>query len=165
MRVALLGCSKTKATQTCGAQHMYRSQLFRASLRYALATCDRWFVLSAKHGLLAPNAIIEPYDETLASLSPEQRAAWGARVARQLDEALPYPAHAETELVVLAGRLYADSIWWEDQGDGAREFYWDEPMAGLEIGERLAWLKANTVVTEMQRALPFALDEEARVAA
>lgn len=155
MRVALLGCSKTKAALTCQAQHMYRSQLFVASLKYAVATCDRWFILSAKHGLLSPETVIEPYDETLARMTPQARCEWGARVAQQLDAALPYPAHADTELVVLAGRLYSEAIWWEDSADGPREFLWDEPMAGLEIGERLAWLKRNTVVQVSQRWLPL----------
>lgn len=138
IRVALLGCGKSKAARTCPASEMYRSALFRSSLRWAIQNCDRWFILSAKHGLLAPETIIEPYELSLASFSTEEREAWGRRVGKHLDEALPYPEHHDAEIVVLAGERYADAI---DLGD--RELYWEEPLRGLGIGQRLAWLKAR----------------------
>lgn len=133
MRVALIGCGKQKATQTCAAKMMYRSELFRASLRFALNTCDQAFILSAKHGLLALDATIEPYDATLPRRAAD-RLEWGARVARQLDAAIP---DLDAELVVLAGERYADAIIPED-----RDWNWSEPLRGLGIGERLAWLKS-----------------------
>lgn len=133
-RVALIGCSKVKATTTCAAREMYRSALFRAALRWALLHADQVLVLSAKHGVLGLDDVIEPYDETLPRYQAG-RLAWGARVAAELDRRLP---DLDTELAVLAGELYADPIWFED-----RDVYWSEPLRGLAIGERLAWLKAN----------------------
>lgn len=133
-RVALIGCGKLKSSRTCAAAMMYRSALFRSSLRYAVATCDKVFVLSAKHGLLPLDRVIEPYDQTL----PRDRAgreAWGRAVAAQLDQAVP---DLDTQIVVLAGERYADAIIPED-----REYLWEEPLRGLSIGERLAWLRRH----------------------
>lgn len=131
MRVALLGCGKQKAAQTCAASMMYRSGLFQAQLRFAL-TCDLAFILSARHGLLALDAVIEPYDEALPR-DVVGRKAWGARVARQLDEAVP---DLDAEIVVLAGERYADVIVPED-----RDWNWEEPLRGMGVGDRIAWLK------------------------
>jgi hypothetical protein len=137
MRIALLGCGKVKAQRTCPAGEMYRSALFRSALRYALTTCERAYVLSAKHGLLELHQVIEPYELSLASLTREEREAWGRRVGEQLDAAVP---ELDAELVMLAGETYAAAI------DLPREFYWEEPLRGMGIGERLAWLKANARV-------------------
>lgn len=140
-RIALLGCGKAKASQTCAAQEMYRSNLFRLSLRYAIATCDRWYILSAKHGLLEPHTVIEPYELSLAQLAPAERIAWGKRVGEQLDAAVPHETESDAQIVFLAGERYSEPIDFVD-----RDFHWDEPLRGLGIGERLAWLKANAVI-------------------
>jgi hypothetical protein len=39
-------------------------------MRPVEASCGTWLVLSAKHGLLDPDEIIEPYDVALRDLSP-----------------------------------------------------------------------------------------------
>lgn len=144
MRIALIGCGKQKAHQSCAAESMYRSPLFKAALRYALMTCDGFFILSAKHGLLSGQTVIEPYEQSLAGLSSEERRRWGRRVGRELDHALPWPEHANVEIVFLAGELYSLPIEFPN----AREFYWDEPLRGLGIGERIAWLKAHATFRE-----------------
>jgi hypothetical protein len=115
---------------------MYRSALFKAQHRYALICCDRFYILSAKHGLLHPDTIIEPYEQRLPA--GPARLAWGRRVAQQLDAAEP---DLDVGLVVLAGSAYADAFDPED-----RDWPWEEPLRGLGIGERIAWL--NRAVRE-----------------
>ena len=110
-RVALIGCGKQKAERTCAASEMYRSALFRAAWRWASLHCDQVFILSAKHGLLEPTTIIEPYDEALPR-DLAGREAWGMRVGAQIDKAVP---DLEAILVVLAGERYADVINFEDR--------------------------------------------------
>lgn len=136
MRVALIGCGAQKAATTCSASELYRSQLFQASLRWALINCDRAFVLSAKHGLLDLDTLVEPYDQAL----PRDRAGrevWGSRVGAQLVAAV---GEVEATLVCLAGEKYADAISFDVP---EWEYGWEEPLRGLEIGERLAWFKAQ----------------------
>lgn len=136
-RIALVGCGSQKASTRCAARDMYTSQLFRASRAYAEATCDSWWILSARYGLLNPAAVIYPYDQVLTRRTAEQ---WGKRIGMALEIAVPFPSLRDVELVVLAGSLYADAIEPVDD----REFNWAEPLKGLGIGERLRWLKQNT---------------------
>lgn len=140
-RIGLVACSSEKASHRCQARDLYTSQLFRASRAYVEATCVRWYVLSAKHGLLEPSTVIAPYDYALSRLHAN---AWGERIGAALDRAIPHETEANAELVILAGALYADSISTPRDPRGEREFYWSEPLYGLGIGQRLQWLKLNT---------------------
>lgn len=137
-RIALIGCGKQKAATTCAARAMYRSQLFQASLRWALLHCNRVFILSAKHGLLDLDTRVEPYDETLPRAKAD-REAWGTRVGAQIVAAV---GEIEATLVVLFGEKYADAISFDSP---EWEYGWAEPLRGKQIGERLAWFKAERV--------------------
>ena len=142
-RIALLGCSKNKRTQPCAAREMYdQSVLFQLSLRWASANCDRAYILSAKHGLLGLDTMIEPYDLKLASLSHAERKAWGKLVGKQLDAAVPWPEEANAEIIALAPRLYCDTIDLPYEPT-PRELIWTEPLRGLGIGQRLAWFSSR----------------------
>jgi len=124
------------------------SPLFRKASAYAEATCDRWFILSAKHGLLAPDEVVEPYDVKLgrAHRDPERDAPpiweWAARVQGQLGIALADAP--EPHLVLLAGAQYGTVVM--------RGCPWphSEPLEGLGIGERLSWL--NRELAALHRA-------------
>lgn len=118
------------------------SQLFTASRRYAEATCDAWFVLSAKHGLLRPDDIIEPYDARLTT-SPRVvdgrtiPSAWAGDVSRALLAEVGVTGLWATTFVVLAGAAYAEHI-------ATLSLRCEYPLVGLGIGRRKSWLKANT---------------------
>src|SRR3546814_4987956 len=92
-----------------------------------------WFILSAKHGLIAPETVIARYDETLGAMKAGARRLWGARVieamAEQIDAAAP--------LIVLAGRNYRDPLWPQIERRAS------VPMEGLGICQQLAWLSDN----------------------
>lgn len=133
-RIALIGCGKQKAATTCAARAMYRSQ--QASLRWALLHCDRVLVLSAKHGLVGLDDVLEPYDETLPRAKAD-REALGSRVGAQIVAAV---GEVDATLVCLAGEKYADAISFDKP---EWEYHWEEPLRGMEIGQRLAWFKAQ----------------------
>lgn len=63
MKVGLVGCVKSKRGTAAPARDLYTSALFRGRRRYVELTCDRWFILSARHGLVEPEEILEPYDD------------------------------------------------------------------------------------------------------
>ena len=71
-RIGLVGCSKKKRPEAAEARDLYESELFRAARAWAEAYCDRWFILSARHGLLLPNANIQPYDITLDQIEIDE---------------------------------------------------------------------------------------------
>jgi hypothetical protein len=106
--------------------------LFRKAAAYAEANSDRWYVLSAKHGLIAPDTVIEPYDVKLGDRKTGPPIwDWATRVSDQLEVALlgiPDP-----ELLVLAGEQYRTCLWrcpWPTR----------VPMEGLGIGQQLGYL-------------------------
>ncbi len=130
-RVALVGCGKEKLATEAPARDLYTGSLFAMASRYAEAHCDAWFVLSAEHGLVAPETVIEPYDRRIADIR------WRALVAEQLAAAVP----ADATLVLLAGDAYGA---WRELVPNVVE----EPLKGMGIGARRAWFANETPMKE-----------------
>jgi hypothetical protein len=51
-------------------------------------SCDRWFILSAKHGLVDPEQVLEPYDESLVGKPSSALERWATVVLQQLTDRL-----------------------------------------------------------------------------
>ena len=83
VRVVLVGCVKQKAG-ALAAEDLYTWPLFRSRRAYVRTSCDRWLILSTKHGLVHPSEIIAPYDETLTTASTTARWTRSARVLSAL---------------------------------------------------------------------------------
>lgn len=142
----LVGCGKAKRAEPAPACRLYTGNLFRSSLAYALASarCEPRAlvrILSAEHGLVRPGEWLAPYDLALTDLSAQDRRSLGAHVAEQLHRTCGI---AESDrYVVLAGRAYVDAL----RRGIAERMEWaprvEEPMVGLFIGQRLAWLNAR----------------------
>lgn len=75
MRVALLSCVKRKCDGPVLARDLYTSPLFRGLRRHAETHADAWYILSAEHGLLAPDELVARYDRTLLRMSSDARRA------------------------------------------------------------------------------------------
>ena len=136
-RIGLVGCGKGKATTPARASELYTSALFRGRREYVERTCDVWYVLSAKHGLLEPDRILEPYEQTVKSASRQERRDWSQRVVRDLRErvgslnGIVVEIHAGDEY-----RAYGlvDGLIAE----GAQV---EVPVAGLPLGKQLAFYR------------------------
>ena len=87
-RIGLFGCVRSKRSVPAPARDLYTSSLFAGRKRWVEATCSRWFILSAKHGLVAPDQILERSDETLTTKPRNVRRAWSSRVLGQLRDSL-----------------------------------------------------------------------------
>lgn len=143
--IGLVGCAATKLPHAAPARELYTSQLFRKASAYAELTCERWFILSAKHGLISPDQVIEPYDAKLGTSSRTSPTVheWADRVRGQLAaELVDTP---RVVLVTLAGAQYQTVL---------RPCQWPFriPMKGLGIGQQLGWLtdqlaQLNTAAT------------------
>lgn len=143
MRVALVGCVKSKLANAAPAREFYNSALFRYAVQYAEANADKWYVLSAKHGLIPPSEIVTPYDETLKSASRAQQRAWAERVQKQLVKAIPRGA----EVIVLAGDSYRrDLVPFLQNRRGCKV---NVPLQGKRFGEQL---QALASAAELRRA-------------
>lgn len=87
-RIGLVGCVKKKAASARRAEELYISALFCGRAAYVKKSCDRWFIFSARHGLLDPGTVLEPYDVTLGHASRERLRAWSHQVLEQLQAKL-----------------------------------------------------------------------------
>src|SRR3546814_12989825 len=76
------------------------SPWFQKARAYVERQGGAWFILSAKHGLIAPETVIAPYDETLGAMKAGARRLWGARVIEAMDE----QTDAAAPLIVQIGR-------------------------------------------------------------
>ena len=137
MRVGLVGCVKSKQSQAAPARELYTSPLFRGRRAWVERTCDRWFILSAKHGLVEPDLILAPYDETLTKLPRAARRAWSARVAQALEQTLGGVSGVVMELH--AGSTYLDHGLVA--GLKERGAMLERPVQGLSFGQQLAFYK------------------------
>lgn len=148
MRVALVSCGKAKTYVASSASELYTSGLFRAAKRYAELHFDKWYVLSAKHGLLDPTSIVEPYEVSLSELPRVARSEWAIQVTSMLASELPKPAYIE----LLAGQLYSAVLRRMLEAEGHLV---GEPLTGLGLGHRGAWLKssAESNLTRVKRVL------------
>jgi hypothetical protein len=102
-------------------------------------TCDRWYILSAEHGLVDPDSVLVPYEKTLATAPRPERRAWAARVLREIDERLGRVSGATIE--VHAGSAYLDFGLLD--GLIARGATVENPLHGLTMGRRLSFYKAE----------------------
>lgn len=84
--VSLIACGKKKhaTSRPVPAEKLYAGQSFRFRAQWSRRFADQWFILSAKHGLLHPERMIERYDLTLSDLSDAERASWAEEVASSL---------------------------------------------------------------------------------
>lgn len=133
MRIGLVACVKSKQPTAAPARDLYDSALFSGARAAVEASCDEWFVLSAKHGLLAPDTVIEPYEQTLVGTSRHHRRTWSRQVLDQLHDHLD--ELAGTVFEVHAGKDYYDF----GLVDGLRQAgaQVELPTRGLRLGEKL----------------------------
>jgi hypothetical protein len=130
---ALIACSKTKSTHRDVARHMYASPLYRKSVLAAESWGMLFSILSAKHGLLSVDELIEPYDVTLKGASKPFKNEWAARVNAQLHTIFD----KGKSLIILAGDDYYQPLLDAGAFEGLDHF---APMRGLSLGHRLAFL-------------------------
>jgi hypothetical protein len=139
-RVALVGGSPSKLKKSAPARELYTSALFRASYEYAEKTCDAVLIVSAFYGVVAPKAVIRPYDRSLRKYTKSEREHWGVRTIGQLLPSFVLPPL----LVILARKLYTEALL-----HGA---HWHNlprpelPLAGIRgCGLRVKWLRIERV--------------------
>ena len=132
-RVFLVSCVAGKRAKPTPAAELYTSAWFIKTRELVEASGEPWFILSAEHGLLAPDMVIAPYERTLNTMSASERREWARRVQQQMEESLP----KADEVVVLAGNRYRENLMTYLR---KRFSTVTVPMEGLTIGRQLSWL-------------------------
>lgn len=147
--IGLVGCVKSKRGSAAPAADLYTSTLFLGRRRWVETSCTRWYILSAKHGLVAPDEILEPYDETLTTKGSRDRRAWADGVLSQLRNALGDIGRYDFE--IHAGAAYTDHGL--RSGLVATGAAVTLPTEGLGLGRQLAFYKH-------QPSLPVSEDKQ-----
>lgn len=131
----LISCVKTKGPGLAPAKDLYTSSWFRKARAYVEKTARPWFILSAQYGLVHPERVIRPYEQTLKTMPVAKRRAWAETVLAELGPSL---VGVDT-VVFLAGQAYREflALTLRDRGLTVRV-----PMAGLSQGKQLSWLGA-----------------------
>lgn len=142
MDVALVGCVAGKLDRSAAARDLFTSPMFKLARAFA-ERFDAWAILSARHGLVMPDATIEPYDDTMARMPAERRRAWWVMVGRQLRERWPDSSCHAVTFTCLAGADYLGCM------TGLR---YRDPMRRHSAGERSRWLREAAVLGHVDAA-------------
>lgn len=145
----LVACVKEKLSRPAAARDLYVSPLFKKERAYAERSGLPWFILSAEHGLVAPDEWLAPYERYLPDAPLSFRRAWGLWVTERL-ELLAGPLGGQL-IEVHAGSAYVDALRVPMAGKGAAL---NEPLAGLAMGRRLAWYGAPKAQGANEHASP-----------
>lgn len=135
MKLGLISCTKSKQNYPCRADEMYQpSALFSKAYAYAIKQYDQVAILSAKHGLLMPHEVIEPYERTLKTMRRKAKKQWAEMVHQQLKDKIDFKEISE--IFFHAGMDYREDLIPLLRGDGIRV---QIPLEGLRQGKQLQW--------------------------
>jgi hypothetical protein len=95
---------------------------------------DRWFILSAKYGLVEPDKTIAPYEKTLNEMPQNERLLW----AKTVFDALQHKLNPGDVVSFVAGSNYREFLAPMLSQKGVHV---EVPLEGLGIGKQLAWFK------------------------
>jgi cytoplasmic iron level regulating protein YaaA (DUF328/UPF0246 family) len=131
-KVVLISCVSTKLDQKAKAKDLYISPLFKMNYAYAKSLApSAIYILSAKYGLLHPDTIIDPYNETLNTMKSGQVKDWAIDVIDQMEGKIDFK---NDEIIFLAGERYRKFLLPLCRNAKV-------PLEGLGIGKQLGWLK------------------------
>jgi hypothetical protein len=136
--IYLVSCASKKRSDRLPARDIYVSGLFRETRKYVESTGCPWFILSAKYGLLRPDDIITPYNQTLNKMPVRERRLWAARVLTDLKPILSTVDQVE----IFAGKRYREFI----EEILRQKIEVVVPLEGLRIGQQIQWLKRRNLV-------------------
>ncbi|WP_259595884.1 DUF6884 domain-containing protein [Clostridium botulinum] len=130
--IALISCTSSKKHYACQAKELY-SESATFCLEYELANilAEEIYILSAKHGLVAKDTILDYYDYTLMHKSKDIKIQWSKKVLNQIREIFSLE---EDEFIILAGKDYYEYLL------PSIKKYW-LPLKGKRQGERQPMLR------------------------
>ncbi len=148
-QIILVGCGKAKQTLPGWhgpAEDLYTGSLFQSRKHFArscirLGDADRWFIISAKQGLLKPDSMVRPYDKKLSDLKPYQRRFWALGIAMDLTSQIHSRTHQilephKTTITIHAGADYTRHLAPILEGLGYGVIW---TVKGMSQGAQLAW--------------------------
>jgi hypothetical protein len=142
----LISCGKHKQLVRAPAAKLYTSPRFQLSVALPSRLGFSFSLLSAKHGLLEPNELVDPYDSSLATLTRDERRIWAERVLTQL-----LNAHKDVRRFV----LLLDDDYRDDLAPLLiqRKFELIEPLSNFERSGRISFIRHSNRYLDRESAV------------
>jgi hypothetical protein len=145
-RLLLLGCGKKKQPEGWSgfAEDLYTGSLFVAKKRYAVSTGHKWFIVSAKFGLLYRLRTVSPYEQSIEDLPPHAVLEWALELATDLlytrdrKQQLVSPKNILIELHM--GASYAKPLEPVLNAIGFQTVW---PTKGMSQGQQMHWYSSR----------------------
>ncbi len=132
--IALIAASRRQRGDICrAAEQSDPSPVFRRARDYCERTYAEWYILSARHHLVAPYQVVGPDNGSVHTLDADERLAWAQSVAQAL-RARQERSAEPIRFVLYASQRYADLLL-----RAAPTLALDLPLSGLGLAERLHW--------------------------
>ncbi len=140
IRICLISCVSQKTNYKNPCKDLYISPLFKKTWAY-VSQIERphgVYILSALHGLIRYDTVIEPYDKTLLDMSKEECLEWAEKVKKQLTETFVKDGRTleDYQFQIFAGSKYYENLL---------DFFPDKELVfgTLPIGKRLGALTTS----------------------
>ena len=151
--IALIGCSATKRDRPAPARELYQGTLFKLARAWSEAQGLDWYVLSAKHKLVHPDQVLEPYNERVPT-NHELLYLWCLSVNDAAWRVAP-----RGRLILLCGADYTQAFYGgfgESHSETRAALYDRErpaflgspwpfiielPLGSMPLGRKMQWLK------------------------
>lgn len=140
IRICLISCVSQKTNYKNPCKDLYISPLFKKTWAY-VSQIERphgVYILSALHGLIRYDTVIEPYDKTLLDMSKEECLEWAEKVKKQLTETFVKDGRTleDYHFSIFAGSKYYENLL---------DFFPDKELVfgTLPIGKRLGALTTS----------------------
>ena len=102
--LVITSCCKKKLNHSAPAGQLYLGNLFKAAKKFSERKCYDLMIISAKHGLVSPSQILEPYDKVLKTKKDIEHIR--PNVIENLKKILP----GYDKVIVIAGIKYRKTI-------------------------------------------------------
>ena len=140
IRICLISCVSQKTNYKNPCKDLYISPLFKKTWAY-VSQIERphgVYILSALHGLIRYDTVIESYDKTLLDMSKEECLEWAEKVKKQLTETFVKDGRTleDYHFSIFAGSKYYENLL---------DFFPDKELVfgTLPIGKRLGALTTS----------------------
>lgn len=131
--LAVISCSFEKGASPAPARELYRGPYFQAMMCYANTHSSAWCILSAKHGLINPTKVIEPYNTAFPN--PDS-----VSVCRTVHTILKYGLDQYDRFILLGGYHYRKHMVRAlEATDYCGQVV--QPTAGMRYRDQIAFLQ------------------------
>lgn len=152
----VVGCGRRKLPSTAEARSLYVSRRFQSCRTVAETLEAPYLVLSGRHGIVAPETSLAPYDTDIGQLSRADRDAWANEALNSLSRL------TAGQIVLLATSEYADPVLVCNT-KRPNPLPIIAPLSSLEAHHHQDWLKQATATAARIRDLTRLYDLIGRV--